>query len=76
MKSEYCAADIIWDPQHNPDADENLLGHLGAKEGWRPGMAPVAKLAGRGHPSHLRINGWPYVYIGTTADGDTLYQTY
>jgi hypothetical protein len=30
-------------------------------------------LAGTGHPAHLTIEGQPFGYIGTTAEGDAAY---
>jgi hypothetical protein len=70
------ADDRVWDLDTRPTLDEAVIRHLGAGEGWEPGMAPVALVRGHGHHSHVTINGWPYVYIGTTDDGDTLYESY
>lgn len=69
-------ADREWDLDTRPALDDAVIRHLGPNEGWAPGMASVALVAGTGHKSHVTINGWPYVYIGTTLDGNTLYETY
>jgi hypothetical protein len=53
-----------------------VIRHLGVADGWNPGQPPAALVRGAGHPSHVRINGWPYCYVGSTGDGNTLYETH
>jgi hypothetical protein len=77
MKATYHDTDRVWalaGPQI--DLTPAVIRHLGVTDGWRPGTAPTALVRGTGHPSHVLINGWPYAYIGTTEDQNTLYQTY
>lgn len=74
----YVPADTVWDPSPvTPlDLDASVIRHIGVEDGWTPGQAPVAVVRGTGHPSHVRINGWPYLYVGSTESGDTLYESY
>jgi len=67
--------DRIWAPAEPfVDLTPAVIRHLGPTDGWQPEMAPTAVVRGVGHPSHGRINGWPYVYLGTTPDGNAIYQ--
>lgn len=78
LHARYLPTDTIWDP--SPVApmalDAFVIRHLGPADGWSPGDPPVALIRGVGHPSHVHINGWPYLYVGTTDTGDALYETY
>jgi hypothetical protein len=79
MKSSYQPEDHTWNAANRqeswPDMELAVLRFLGPDDGWRPGMAPTALLRGKGHPSHVMIHGWPFTYVGTTDDGDTIYET-
>lgn len=76
--ARYTPADVRWEPSPTAplDLDASVIRHLGVEDGWRPGQPPAAIVRGTGHPSHVRINGWPYLYVGSTDDGNTLYETY
>jgi hypothetical protein len=76
--ARYIPEDVRWDPSPAApiDLDHAVIRHLGVADDWSPGQPPAALVRGAGHPSHVRINGWPYCYVGSTGDGNTLYETH
>lgn len=79
MKSVYRVEDHVWNAANHqeswPDLELAVIRFIGTEDGWRPGMPPTALVKGSGHKSHVMIHGWPFTYVGTTTDGDTVYET-
>lgn len=60
----------------HPPLDAFIIRYLKSGEGWEPGMAPLVLLRGSAHARLATVGGWPFAYMGTTDDGNTIYESY